>query len=364
MVPFLDARAAYFELRQEINEGVRRAISSGQYVGGLEVEAFERDWAAHCGADHAVGVGNGLDALELTLRALDVGAGDEVITASNGFIATLLAISATGAKPVLVEPDPHTHTLDPAKVEAAITVRTRALLPTHLYGHPADLSPLLAIARAKGLALVEDAAQAHGAAYKGKRIGAHGDAVCWSFYPSKNLGALGDAGAVTTNDRELAYRIRRYGNYGASERYIHQVHGRNSRLDPIQAAVLRAKLPLLDKWNERRRRIADFYRASIGDNALILPEVAPWADPVWHLFVIRHPDRDAFSARLRAANIETLIHYPVPPHLQAAYLDLGLSRGSLPIAEQLAGEILSLPIGPHLSAEQASLVAEAVCRLA
>lgn len=360
-VPFLDVAAATAELRAEIDQAIARAVGSGWYIGGAEVAAFEAEWAAYCGAGHAVGVGNGLDALELTLRALGIGPGDEVITAANGFIATVLAITATGAAPVLVEPDPATFNLDPDRVAAAITARTKVILPTHLYGHPADLDPLLAIARKHGAALVEDAAQAHGARYKGRRIGGHGNAVCWSFYPSKNLGALGDGGAVTTNDASLAARIRQLANYGSRERYVHDLKGVNSRLDPLQAAVLRAKLPHLDAWNDRRRAVADLYRRELAScSELALPSTADWAEPVWHLFVVRHADRDRLAARLRERGVETLVHYPIPPHRQQAYADLRLGEGSLPIAERLAGEVLSLPIGPHLPPESATLVADAV----
>ena len=359
-VPFLDLGAATRELRSEIGAAGQRVIDSGWYVGGPELGAFEQDYAAYCQADHCVGVGNGLDALTLALRAMDVGPGDEVIVAANGYIATLLAVSMTGATPVLVEPDPATHNFDPTRVEAAITPRTRVILPTHLYGQPADLDALLAIARAHGLRLLEDGAQAHGARYKDRRVGAHGDAVTWSFYPSKNLGALGDGGAVTTNDAGLAKRIRTLGNYGSATRYVNDERGVNSRLDPLQAAVLRAKLPHLDEWNDRRRAIAGRYLAAFGGTGIGLPEVPEWADPAWHLFVVTLTDRDAVQARLRAAGVETLIHYPIPPHRQQAYADLGLPAGSFPIAEQLASQVLSLPIGPQMSDAEVEWVIAAV----
>lgn len=359
-VPFLELSAATGELRGEIHEAAQRVIDSGWYVGGPELAGFEAEFAAYCQADHCVGVGNGLDALTLALRAMDVGPGDEVIVAANGYIATLLAVSMTGATPVLVEPDPATHNLDPTRVEAAITPRTRLILPTHLYGQPVDLDALLAIARAHGLRLLEDGAQAHGSRYKGQRVGAHGDAVTWSFYPSKNLGALGDGGAVTTNDAALAKRIRTLGNYGSATRYVNDLRGVNSRLDPLQAAVLRAKLPHLDEWNDRRRAIARRYLAAFAGMGIGLPHVPEWADPVWHLFVVTLTDRDAVQARLRAAGVETLIHYPIPPHRQQAYADLGLPAGSFPIAEQLANQVLSLPIGPQMSDAQVDLVIAAV----
>jgi dTDP-4-amino-4,6-dideoxygalactose transaminase len=359
-VPFLDLGAATRELRSEIGAAGQRVIDSGWYIGGSELAGFEAEYAVYCQADHCVGVGNGLDALTLALRAMHVGPGDEVIVAANGYIATLLAVSMTGATPVLVEPDPATHNLDAARVEAAITPRTRVILPTHLYGQPADLDALLAIARAHGLRLLEDGAQAHGSRYKGQPVGAHGDAVTWSFYPSKNLGALGDGGAVTTNDAALAKRIRTLGNYGSATRYVNDERGVNSRLDPLQAAVLCAKLPHLDEWNDRRRAIAGRYLAAFAGIGIGLPQVPEWADPAWHLFVVTLPDRDAVQARLRAAGVETLIHYPIPPHRQQAYADLGLPAGSFPIAERLASQVLSLPIGPQMRDAQVDWVITAV----
>jgi len=355
-IPFLDLGAAYRELQPQIDAAVARVLASGWYILGPEVEAFEMEWAAYCGAAHTVAVGNGLDALTLALRALSVGPGDEVIVPSNTYIATWLAVSAVGATPVPVEPDPATHNMDPLRIAEAITPRTRALLPVHLYGQPADMDPILAIARQHGLAVVEDAAQAHGARYKGRRIGAHGDAVCWSFYPGKNLGALGDAGAVTTNRADLADRIRVLRNYGSRVKYVNEVQGVNSRLDPIQAAVLRVKLAVLDEWNERRRAIAAFYSRELVDTGLILPQAPDWAEPVWHLYVVRSRERDQLQTRLDAAGVGTLIHYPIPPHRQAAYAGKHIPAGALPLAEQLAGEVLSLPMGPHLSAEQAQAV--------
>jgi dTDP-4-amino-4,6-dideoxygalactose transaminase len=363
-VPFLDLKAAHGELSDEIEGAVLRVVRSGQYILGPEVEAFESAFAAYCEASHCVGVGNGLDALHLILRGLGIGPGDEVIVASNTYIATWLAVTMVGATPVPVEPDPATHNLDPERVEPAITPRTRLLLPTHLYGQPADLDPLLDVARKRGLKLVEDAAQAHGARYKGKRIGAHGDAVAWSFYPGKNLGALGDGGAVTTDDGDLAQRVRILGNYGSRVKYVNEARGYNSRLDPIQAAVLSVKLKHLDEWNARRAASAERYTAQLSDTGLILPTVPNWAAPVWHQFIVRSCRRDALASALNAAGIQTLIHYPVPPHLQQAYADMGLPRGSLPIAEQLADEVLSLPMSPHLSPAQLDAVAEAIRRFA
>lgn len=362
MIPFLDLGAATRELKTEIDAAVARVVDSGWYIGGPELETFEHDWASYCGAAHCVGVGNGLDALHLALRAVGAGPGDEVIVASNGYIATQLAVTMAGATPVPVEPDAATHNLDPTRIAAAITSRTKAILPTHLYGQPADLDAIAKIGSAHGLAVIDDAAQAHGARHKGRRIGGTGASItCWSFYPTKNLGALGDGGAVTTDDPELAARIRRLGNYGSSSRYVNQELGVNSRLDPMQAAVLGAKLAKLDEWNERRRAIAAYYQAALTDcDGLIVPHVPDWADPAWHLYVVQSTDRDRLAARLKEAGVQTLIHYPIPPHRQQAYAGMGLAEGSLPIAETLAKRVLSLPIGPHFSMDDAEQVAEVV----
>lgn len=357
-IPFLDLGAAYRELQPQIDAAVARVLASGWYILGPEVEAFEAEWATYCGASHAVGLANGLDALTLALRALEIGPGDEVIVPSNTYIATWLAVSAVGATPVPVEPDPATHNIDPARIEAAITPRTRALLPVHLYGQPADLDPILDIARRHGLRVIEDAAQAHGATYKGRRIGAHGDIVCWSFYPGKNLGALGDAGAITTNDEGLAARVAMLRNYGSRQKYVNEQQGVNSRLDPVQAAILRVKLEVLDDWTARRRAIAEIYTQGLAGAGLSLPQVPDWADPAWHLYVVRSPDRDELQARLAAAGIGTLIHYPIPPHMQAAYAGLGLAPATLPLAHDLAQEVVSLPMGPHLTSEQAARIVD------
>ena len=353
-VPFLDIRAANLELKPEIDAAVARVIDSGWFILGQEVEAFEEEWAVYCRAAHAVGVANGLDALTLALRALDVGPGDEVIVPSNTYIATWLAVNAVGAIPVPVEPDPTTYNIDPARISAALTSRTKALLPVHLYGQPADLDPILQIARIHNLVVVEDAAQAHGARYKGTTLGAHGDCVAWSFYPGKNLGALGDGGAVTTNNPVIADRIRLLRNYGSRVKYVNEERGFNSRLDPLQAAVLRVKLKVLDEWNARRKRLAAIYLDELDAGALTLPFAPVYTSPVWHLFVIRHPKRDAMQQRLNDAGIGTMIHYPIPPHCQKAYADLGIKPGTLPIAEAMANEVLSLPIGPHLSPKYAA----------
>lgn len=358
-IPFLDLGAQTRELRDELNEALARVLDSGWYLLGDELAAFEREYAQFSGAAHCVGVANGLDALHLCLKAMGIGPGDEVLVPSNTFIATWLAVTYAGATPIPVEPDEHTYNIDPVRIEAAITSRTRAIIPVHLYGHPADLDPILEIAKRHSLWVLDDAAQAHGARYKGKRIGGLADATSWSFYPGKNLGALGDGGAVTTNDQDLADRVRVLQNYGSRVKYVHEVTGFNSRLDEIQAAVLRTKLKCLDEWNTRRSAIAAQYLESLSGTDLVLPQVASWADSVWHLFVVRSAQRDALQENLRAAGIQTLIHYPIPPHLQGAYRDLGLQEGSLPISEAIHRQVLSLPIGPHLSHEEVANTVQA-----
>jgi dTDP-4-amino-4,6-dideoxygalactose transaminase len=332
-------------------------MESGRFITGEEVRAFEREFADYCGARHCVGVGNGLDALHLILRALGIGDGHEVIVPSNTYIATWLAVSFAGAVPVPVEPDPRTYNLDPARIEAAITERTRAVMPVHLYGQCADVDAIREVADAYGLKVIEDAAQAQGARYRGRRAGSLGDAAGFSFYPGKNLGALGDAGAVTTDDAALASAVRHLRNYGSHVKYVNEVKGFNSRLDEMQAALLRVKLRRLDEWNVRRRRVAETYmRALEGLPDLTLPFVPEWAEPVWHLFVVRHPRREELRRHLTEAGVGTIIHYPIPPHLQGAYSELGRVRGSLPLAESLAEEVLSLPVGPHLAEEDTEYV--------
>ncbi|MGA2171352.1 MAG: DegT/DnrJ/EryC1/StrS family aminotransferase [Terracidiphilus sp.] len=348
MIPFLDLRAAYEEIHGELESAVLDSLRSGWYIGGQDVEAFEEDFAAYTQTDICIGVGNGLDALHFALLAMGIGAGDEVIVPSNTYIATWLAVSQCGAIPVPVEPVESTYTIDPGRIEAAITPRTRAILPVHLYGQPADLDPILTLARKHGLRVLEDAAQAHGARYKGRRIGGHGDAVAWSFYPGKNLGALGDAGAVTTNNPEIAGRIRVLRNYGSSVKYVNEVKGFNSRLDPVQAVALRVKLNYLDEWNARRASVAVRYAGELAGTGLVLPRVPVWAEPVWHTYVVQYAKRDALQKSLQASGIGTLIHYPIPPHMQEAYRDEGYAAGWFPIAENLANRVLSLPMGPQL----------------
>ena len=360
-VPFLDLKAPYLELQDEIDSAVSRVLASGWYIGGPEVEAFERDWAEYCQADFCVGVGNGLDALVLSLKACGIGPGDGVIVPSNTYIATWLAVSQVGGIIQPVEPDPRTHNITPQAIEAAIDQQTRAILPVHLYGQPAEIDRIADLAEAYGLKLIEDAAQAHGARCRDRRIGSHGDAVCWSFYPGKNLGALGDAGAVTTNNEEVAEQVRLLRNYGSREKYVNRAKGANSRLDPLQAAILGVKLKWLDQWTARRQNAARVYLAHLSPakRVMALPEVPDWADPVWHLFVVTAHDRQALEDHLSSKGIGTLIHYPIPPHKQEAYADLGLSPDSYPIASRLAEQVLSLPIGPHLSQSELSRVCEA-----
>jgi len=355
LIPFLDLSLATEELRPEIGQALARVMKSGVYILGPEVEAFEHEFAEYCGARHCVGVANGLDALTLLLRGLGVGAGDEVIVPSNTYIATWLAVSATGARVVPVEPDAATFNLDPDRVEGAIGSRTRAIVAVHLYGQTAAMEALGEIAQRRGVPLVADAAQAHGIEWGGY-------SSAFSFYPTKNLGALGDGGAVVTNDAELAERIRVLGNYGSREKYSNEVRGVNSRLDPLQAAVLRVKLKYLDEWNQRRREIARCYLDQLsGIPGLTLPSVADGADSVWHVFAIRYPQRDWLVRQLAREEIGTLIHYPVPPHLSGAYRDAGFGRGSFPLAEQMAEEELSLPLHPHLTWEQVEEIVGSVC---
>lgn len=364
-VPFLDLAAGYADISGEVMAATERVMQSGQYIMGDELGAFEQDFAAYCEAGHAIGVASGLDALILALKALDIGPGDEVLVPSHTFIATWLAVTHCGATPVPVEPDALTCNLDPALLEARITARTRAILPVHLYGQPADLDAILAVARKHGLKVIEDAAQAHGARYKGRKIGSHGDLVAWSFYPGKNLGAFGDGGAVTTNDAQLAERIRVLRNYGSRIKYENDCIGYNSRLDNLQAAYLRIKLRHLDAWNQRRQAIARSYLqqlSPLADGVLRLPSVASWAEPAWHLFVIQHEDRDRLQARLMDDGVQTLVHYPIPPHRQLAYQGSAMANATLPVAEALARTVLSLPIGPHMSEQQLSAVVEAVNR--
>ncbi|MDH7808125.1 MULTISPECIES: DegT/DnrJ/EryC1/StrS family aminotransferase [unclassified Rhizobium] len=358
-VPFLDLKAAYQEISAEIDEAVHRVLDSGWYILGEEIEAFEAEFSDYCQVKHTVALGNGLEALHLGLRALGVETGDEVIVPSNTYVATWLAVSQCGAKIIPVEPDPFTHNIDAGRIEAAITDRTKVILPVHLYGLPADMGTILDIASRHRLKVLEDAAQAHGAVYDQNRIGGHGHVVAWSFYPSKNLGALGDAGAITTNDDVIADKIRMLRNYGTRTRYVNEVRGYNSRMDPLQAAVLRVKLKYLDRWNERRASIASRYIGAIST----VPGIVGPNEPVgykhaWHLFVIRHLRRDSFAKMLNEKSVGTIIHYPIPPHMQTAYSDENWKPESFPVARRLAGEVISLPIGPQMSDAAVEYVAD------
>lgn len=363
-VPFLNLKAGYDAARDDIETAVLSSLRSGWYIGGEDVASFERAFAVFCGARVGVGVANGLDALHLSLRALGVGPGDEVIVPSNTFIATWLAVSQVGATCVGVEPDYATCNIDAARIPAAITTRTKAIIAVHLYGQPCELDKIGAIAAEHGLTVLEDAAQAHGATYRSVPIGGHGNPVAWSFYPGKNLGALGDGGAVTTDDESLAERIRMLRNYGSRERYVNEVVGYNSRLDPVQAAALSAKLRHLPVWNARRRAIADLYQRGLADVDVILPHPVEGATSAWHLYCIRTDLRDEMRQRLEGHGVETLIHYPIPPHLQDAYRSLGLGRGTFPIAEKMAETLLSLPIDPMMTDEQVQHVVDSVRSIA
>ncbi len=357
-VPFLSLEHVYEELGAQLDEAFRRVMKKGWFVLGEECEAFEREFATYCGVGHCVGVANGLEAMVLVLRAWGIGAGDEVIVPSNTYIATWLAVSQAGARPVPVEPMEGTYNIDPQRIRDAITPRTRAILPVHLYGQPAEMAAINAIATGHGLLVLEDCAQAHGARYQGKRVGSLGDAGAYSFYPGKNLGAFGDAGCVTTNDATLAARLRALRNYGSTVKYHNEVKGYNSRLDELQAALLRPRLAVLDEWNVRRAKIAAHYLEGLDGAGLVLPKVAAGAEPVWHVFVVRSGERDALQKRLGEAGIGTIIHYPIAPHLQPAYSDLGGVKGDYPISESIHETVLSLPMGPHLDAAQVDYVIE------
>lgn len=359
-VPFLDLKTSYLELKEEFDEAYHRVMESGWYVLGREVEAFEHEFASFCGVKHCIGVGNGLDALYLILRGFDLGHGDEVIVPANTYIATWLAVSLTGAIPVPVEPDLTSFNIDPHRIEAAITERTKAIFPVHLYGQPAPMDQINVLANRYGLKVIEDAAQAHGAMYGNRRVGGLGAAAGFSFYPGKNLGAFGDGGAVTTDSDELAAKVRVLRNYGSRNKYSHEIKGHNSRLDEMQAAFLRVKLKYLDTWNRRRQQIADNYLEALNFPGIHLPKVQPVTKSVWHLFVIRAGDRDGLQESLKEAGIGTLIHYPIPSHLSDAYAGERWREGSFPATETLAKTVLSLPIGPHLSAAQQEAVIGAV----
>ncbi len=356
-VPFLDLKELHHEVNAELEAAFQRVLNSGWYVMGPELEAFEVEFAEYCDVDYCVGVGNGLEALHLLLCAYGIGPGDEVIVPSNTFIATWLAVTQSGARPVPVEPDINTHNIDYTRIEAAITPLTRAIIPVHLYGQPADMDPINEVARRHGLIVIEDAAQAQGARYKGRRAGSLGHAAGTSFYPGKNLGALGDGGAILTNDKSIADQVKRLRNYGSDVKYQHDIIGYNSRLDELQAAMLRVKLRKLDYWNSQRVEIADKYQLQLQDCNVVLPSVLNWTQPVWHLFVIRSNKRDVLQKYLMDHGVETMIHYPVPPRMQKCYVN---DRLPLFVSEEISKNILSLPIYPHMSNEAVDKVVSSI----
>jgi dTDP-4-amino-4,6-dideoxygalactose transaminase len=364
-VPFVDLKAQYQAVGAETDAAMRRVISEADFILGKDVERFEQEFADYCEAKYAVGLDSGISALELALRAHGIGDGDEVITVSHTFIATVSSISFTGARPVFVEVKPDTYTMDAARIEAAVTPRTRAILPVHLYGQPADMDDILAVARKHHLPVIEDAAQAHGARYKGKRVGALGDAGCFSFYPAKNLGAYGDGGMLVTDNAELAEQVRMLRNYGQREKYHHVFLAYNRRLDTVQAAALRIKLRHLDDWNAGRQRAARLYEELLqGIPGIMTPCTAGDRTHVYHLYVIQHPQRDALMAFLREQGVATGLHYPIPVHQQPCYESLGVQTGSLPVTESLAPRIVSLPMFPEITPEQVQFVCEQVRRFA
>ena len=359
-IPFVDLAVQYEALAAEIQAAITDVMHHTDFILGRAVKLFEEEFAAYCGSQYAIALDSGTSALELALRAFDIGPGDEVITVSNTFIATTLAISYTGAHPVLVDCLPDTYNIDAAQIEPAITAHTKAIMPVHLYGQPADMDPIMDIARRRGLLVIEDACQAHGARYKGRRVGSIGHAAAFSFYPGKNLGAYGDGGAVTTNDARVADKIRMLRNYGQREKYHHLLQGYNRRLDTMQAAILRVKLRYLDEWNAARREHAEQYRRALVGLDVIAPQTSSFAEPIWHLYIVRVRDRDQLSAYLKERGIITGIHYPIPIHLQPAYRELGYQRGDFPRSEEYAEKILSLPMYAELTPDLIGQVVSAI----
>jgi len=359
-IPLVGLYDQYQIIKPEIDEAIQGIINRSAFVGGEDVRRFEEEFAEYCEAKTCVGVGNGTDAIYLTLRAMGVGDGDEVITVAHTFIATSEAISMTGARPVFIDINEATMLMDPALIEPAITPRTKAIIPVHLYGQPCDMDAIMVIAERHGLKVIEDAAQAHGARWRGRRVGSIGDASCFSFYPGKNLGAFGDAGAVVSNDTDLIERIRMLANHGRLEKYTHKMEGVNSRLDAMQAAILRVKLRHLEQWNESRRRHADFYCESFSGGVMQLPVVHEHAEPVWHLFVVRVADREALQTLLKNAGIATGVHYPVPLHQQPAYEKHDAGKHELPVTERVAAQVVSLPMYPELTDSQLERIVNAV----
>jgi dTDP-4-amino-4,6-dideoxygalactose transaminase len=359
-VPLVDLKAQHSRLQEPIQRATERVLERADFILGEEVSLFEQEFASYCGVRHAVGVDSGLAALELSLRAFDVGPGDEVITVANSFIATALAISSTGATPVLVDVDPDTYTMDVDALRRAISIRTKAVIPVHLYGQPADMDTIMKIAERQGLIVIEDACQAHGGRYKGRRTGSLGHAAAFSFYPTKNLGGFGDGGMVVTDIPQVTDRLRVLRNYGQREKHDHVVRGFNRRLDTLQASVLRVKLPQLDCSNDSRRQHAARYTELLSGSGILTPAIPDYAEPVWHQYVIRTPHRDALSGFLAKARIATGIHYPVPIHLQTAYRDLGYPAGSFPVTETCARGILSLPMYPEMTSSAVEYVAATI----
>lgn len=359
-IPFVTFSPMEKELDNDIREAFDRVFTRSWYIDGVEDNAFENSFADYCGTNYCIGVGNGLDALMLSLKALDVGEGDEVIVPSNTYIATALAVTYIGATPVFVEPDIRTFNIDPEQILSAITEKTKAIIPVHLYGQACDMDPIMEIARKNNLSVVEDCAQAHGATYKGKRVGSFGDVAGFSFYPGKNLGALGDAGAVVTNNKEFADKIRALGNYGSDYKYHHIYKGNNSRLDELQAAFLAAKLPHLERMNAERRRIAALYTEGITNEKVITPYVPEYAVPVWHIYAIRCKNRDALEKHLDNKGIGTNKHYPIPMHMQECYRDLNISQGAFPIAEEISATELSIPMYYGMTDEEIQYVIDAI----
>ena len=356
-IPFVDLKTQYQSIAEEIDQAMSAVLTNSDFILGKDVELFEQEFADFCEAKYAVGLDSGLSALELALRAYGIGEGDEVITVSHTFVATVSAISCTGAQPVLVDIDRDTYNIDPSQIEKAITARTKAIIPVHLYGQPAEMDTILNIARERHLLVIEDACQAHGARYKGRRVGALGDAGCFSFYPGKNLGAFGDGGILVTNDPAISERVKMLRNYGQTEKYHHVFKAYNRRLDTLQAAVLRVKLRYLEEWNAARQRAARLYDELLKDTAgVTTPRLAPETSAVFHLYVIQHPRRDALMSYLREQGVSPNLHYPVPVHLQPCYEDLGLKLGSLPLTEHAASTVLSLPMFPEITAEQIQYV--------
>lgn len=360
IVPFASFKPMEEELGEDFRKAFEDVLESSWYIGGTKDKAFEREFANYCDRQFCIGTGNGLDALVLALKAVNIGCGDEVIVPSNTFIATALAVSYVGAKPVFVEPDINTFNINPDNIERSITAKTKAIIPVHLYGQPCDMDRIKSIADKYQILIIEDCAQAHGAEYKGKKIGSFGTAAGFSFYPGKNLGALGDAGGVVTDDEKIAERIRALGNYGSDYKYHHILQGQNSRLDELQAAVLSIKLKYLDRMNEERRRIAKLFISNISNDKIILPTVPNYANPVWHIFAIRTRERDSLEHYLEEKGIMTNKHYPIPIHLQKCYCDLGYRQGELPIAEEISVTELSLPMFYGMTEEQIEYVIDSI----